>query len=186
MYSEWASLSSLIQQGSEDSQSVLEKFSPGVGREVALSIVRQLAANLGIAQAAEPSSLNNDREIQWCMEVICYGLSLPLNEHDTVRDCVNVYCEWLSALYSSPKISVPRPIIEDSNFYARKIISHFHNLFVPRRGEGKKEINYLITKKNYYYSIYLKINLLYFSGKLHFYFKYTFSRSLAIFVSGFR
>lgn len=135
MYSEWASLSSLIQQGSEDSQSVLEKFSPGVGREVALSIVRQLAANLGIAQAAEPSSLNNDREIQWCMEVICYGLSLPLNEHDTVRDCVNVYCEWLSALYSSPKISVPRPIIEDSNFYARKIISHFHNLFVPRRGE---------------------------------------------------
>ncbi|XP_033225547.1 ral GTPase-activating protein subunit beta isoform X3 [Belonocnema kinseyi] len=135
MYSEWASLSTLIQQGSEDSQSVLEKFAPGVGREVALSIVRQLAANLGIAQAAEPSPLNTDREIQWCMEVICFGLSLPLTEHDTVRDCVSVYCEWLSALYTSPKITVPRPIIEDSNFYARKIISHFHNLFVPRRGE---------------------------------------------------
>ncbi|XP_015175300.1 PREDICTED: ral GTPase-activating protein subunit beta isoform X2 [Polistes dominula] len=135
MYSEWASLSILIQQGSEESQSVLEKFSPGAGKEVALSIVRQLAANLGITQAAEPSPLCTDKEVQWCMEVICYGLSLPLAEHDTVRDCVNVYCEWLSALYSTPKISVPRPIIDDPNFYARKIISHFHNLFIPRKGE---------------------------------------------------
>ncbi|KAL6447256.1 hypothetical protein ACFW04_001486 [Cataglyphis niger] len=141
MYSEWASLSTLIQQGSEESQSVLEKFPPGAGKEVALSIVRQLAANLGITQAAEPSPLSTDKEVQWCMEVICFGLSLPLAEHDTVRDCVNIYCEWLSALYSTPKISVPRPIIDDSNFYARKIISHFHNLFVPRKGEGTDTIN---------------------------------------------
>ncbi|XP_011866254.1 PREDICTED: ral GTPase-activating protein subunit beta isoform X1 [Vollenhovia emeryi] len=135
MYSEWASLSTLIQQGSEESQSVLEKFPPGAGKEVALSIVHQLAANLGITQAGEPSPLSTDKEVQWCMEVICFGLSLPLAEHDTVRDCVNIYCEWLSALYSSPKISVPRPIVDDPNFYARKIISHFYNLFVPRKGE---------------------------------------------------
>ncbi|KAG8323784.1 hypothetical protein J6590_107285, partial [Homalodisca vitripennis] len=67
--------------------------------------------------------------------VICYGLSLPLSEHDTIRDCVNVYCEWLTALYSVPKLSVPRPVCEDPNLYARKMISHFHNLFVPRKGE---------------------------------------------------
>lgn len=143
MYSEWASLSTLIQQGSEESQSVLEKFPPGAGKEVALSIVRQLAANLGITQAGEPSPLSTDKEVQWCMEVICFGLSLPLAEHDTVRDCVNIYCEWLSALYSTPKISVPRPIIDDSNFYARKIISHFHNLFVPRKGEGRARLIFI-------------------------------------------
>lgn len=141
MYSEWTSLSNLIQQGSEETQSVLDKFGPGVGKDVALSIVRSLAANLGITQAAEPSPLNTDREVQWCMEVICYGLSLPLVEHDTVRDCVNVYCEWLTALYSSAKISVPKPIADDPNFYARKIIGHFHNLFVPRRGEGNQMKN---------------------------------------------
>ncbi|XP_014219177.1 ral GTPase-activating protein subunit beta isoform X2 [Copidosoma floridanum] len=135
MYSEWASLSILIQQGSEDSQSVLEKFNSVVGKDVTLSIVRQLAANLGIAQAAEASPLITDKEVQWCMEVICFGLSLPLTEHDTVRDCVNVYCEWLSALYTSPKICVPKPIADDSNYYARKIIGHLHNLFVPRKGE---------------------------------------------------
>lgn len=141
MYSEWASLSILVQHGSEESKSVLEKFSPNVGKEVALSIVRHLAVNLGITQPAEPSSLCTDKDVQWCMEVICYGLSLSLAEHDTIRDCVNVYCEWLSALYSNPKISVPRPIVEDPNFYARKIISHFHNLFVPRKGEGENRLN---------------------------------------------
>lgn len=70
-------------------------------------------------------------------QILCHGLSLPLSEHDTIRDCVNVYCEWLSALHPTPKICVPKPICDDPNVYARKIISHFHNLFVPRKGEGE-------------------------------------------------
>lgn len=71
-------------------------------------------------------------------QVICYGLSLPLSEHDTIRDCVHIYCDWLSALYETPKVSVPKPVCNDPNLYARKIISHFYNLFVPRKGEGKR------------------------------------------------
>ncbi|XP_033610459.1 ral GTPase-activating protein subunit beta isoform X8 [Cryptotermes secundus] len=141
MYSEWASLTSLIQNGNEESQSVLGKFPMGSGKEVAMAVVKQLAANLGFAQAAEPSPLTTDREVQWCMEVICFGMSLPLNEHDTIRDCVHVYCEWLSALHPVPKVSVPRPVCEDPNLYARKMICHFHNLFVPRKGEGADTIN---------------------------------------------
>lgn len=172
MYSEWASLSTLILQGSEESQSVLGKFPPGTGKEVALSIVHQLAANLGITQAGEPSSLSTDKEVQWCMEVICYGLSLPLAEHDTVRDCVNIYCEWLSALYSTPKISVPRPIVDDPNFYARKIISHFHNLFVPRKGEGKSQ----------FYFLYINTII---SSLIIFMFSFL-QKSLAFFISGSR
>ncbi|XP_069691801.1 ral GTPase-activating protein subunit beta isoform X2 [Periplaneta americana] len=135
MYSEWASLTSLIQNGNEESQSVLGKFPMAAGKEVAMAVVKQLAANLGFAQAAEPSPLTTDREVQWCMEVICFGMSLPLSEHDTIRDCVHVYCEWLSALHPVPKISVPKPVCEDPNLYARKMICHFHNLFVPRKGE---------------------------------------------------
>lgn len=71
------------------------------------------------------------------MEVLCFGLSLPLFEHQAIKDCVNVYCEWLSALLPAPKPCVPQPIIDDPNLYARKIISHFHYLFVPRKDEGK-------------------------------------------------
>jgi hypothetical protein len=68
MYSEWASLTSLIQNGNEESQSVLGKFPVAAGKEVAVAVVKQLAANLGFAQAAEPSPLSTDREVQWCME----------------------------------------------------------------------------------------------------------------------
>nr|CAD7427351.1 unnamed protein product [Timema monikensis] len=141
MYSEWASLSALIQNGCDESQSVLGKLPMSAGREVALSVVKQLASNLGIVQPAESSPLDSDRDVQWCMEVICFGLSLPLSEHDTIRDCVNVYCEWLSALHPIPKVCVPLPVCEDPNLYARKMISHFHNLFVPRKGEGADTIN---------------------------------------------
>lgn len=70
MYSEWASLSNAVTSGtSVDSTSVLLKFPASSGRDVALSVVRQLAANLGIAQAAELSSLTTDKEVLWCMEV---------------------------------------------------------------------------------------------------------------------
>lgn len=77
------------------------------------------------------------------MDVICFGLSLPLQEHETIKDCVNVYCEWLTALHPQPRISVPKPICEDANLYARQIINHFHNLFVPRQGESK----YIVPRK---------------------------------------
>lgn len=76
-------------------------------------------------------------QVLWCMDVICHGLSLPLHDHETIRDCVNVYCDWLTSLMPNPRITVPKPICDDANIYARKIINHFHNLFVPRPGEGE-------------------------------------------------
>lgn len=76
-------------------------------------------------------------QVLWCMDVICHGLSLSLHDHETIRDCVNVYCDWLTSLMPNPRITVPKPICDDANIYARKIINHFHNLFVPRPGEGE-------------------------------------------------
>ncbi|XP_062549212.1 ral GTPase-activating protein subunit beta isoform X7 [Armigeres subalbatus] len=138
MYSEWASLVPSITENitNAQSQSVLGKFGIAGGRDVAAVVVKQLAGNLGITNAAEPSTLVADQEVQWCMDVICHGLSLPLAEHDIIKDCVNIYCEWLTALLPNPKISVPKPICDDPNTYVRKIIKHLYNLFVPRPGEG--------------------------------------------------
>uniref|UniRef100_A0A1A9W0F5 Rap-GAP domain-containing protein n=1 Tax=Glossina brevipalpis TaxID=37001 RepID=A0A1A9W0F5_9MUSC len=143
MYGEWVSLSTQITANScgAQSYSVLNKFPASAGREVAVSVVKQLASNLGITQNAEPSHLVKDEEVNWCMDVICFGLTLPLQEHETIKDCVNVYCEWLTALHPQPRISVPKPICEDANMYCRKIVNHFHNLFVPRHGESADTIN---------------------------------------------
>ncbi|XP_065095233.1 ral GTPase-activating protein subunit beta isoform X7 [Ochlerotatus camptorhynchus] len=143
MYSEWASLVPTITENitNAQSQSVLGKFGIVGGRDVAAVVVKQLAGNLGITNAAEPSTLVADQEVQWCMDVICHGLSLPLSEHDIIKDCVNIYCEWLTALLANPKISVPKPICDDPNTYVRRIIKHLYNLFVPRPGEGTDTIN---------------------------------------------
>lgn len=75
------------------------------------------------------------------MEVIGYGLALPLSDHDTIKDCVNIYCEWLSALLPEPKTCVPSPIVQDPNLYARKIVQHLYHLFVPRPGDGSEMIH---------------------------------------------
>ncbi|CAA9993032.1 unnamed protein product [Nesidiocoris tenuis] len=139
MYSEWASLASLVRHETTDRESVLSKF-PDAGKDVAMAIVKELASNISLTQAPAPSNLSTDRDVLWCMEVICYGLSLPLNEHDAIRDCVHIYCDWLSVLHPVPNVSVPRPIIDDPNLYARKMIGHLHNLFIPRKGEGADTI----------------------------------------------
>lgn len=59
-----------------------------------------------------------------------------MTEHDTIRDSVNIYCEWLMALLK-PKICTPKPVCEDPNRYARIIIKHLYSLFVPRPDSSK-------------------------------------------------
>lgn len=70
MYTEWISLSPIIEANSNgaQSQSVLNKFSGAAGREVAVAIVKQLANSLGLTQPAEPNSLAktlNDDEVTY-------------------------------------------------------------------------------------------------------------------------
>ena len=142
MYSEWSSLTVQLQTLGTATQSVLAKLPPEDGKQVVASVVHTVAQNLGITVPADakPSPLQTEEEVNWCMEVICHGLCLPLEDHMIIRDCVNIYCEWLSALLPQPKICVPKPVIEEPNHYARKIITHFNHLFVPRKGEGEKSL----------------------------------------------
>ena len=65
------------------------------------------------------------------MEVLCYGLTLPLIEYDTVKGSVSIYIDWLSVA-SSPKANVPPPIVADPLPYIRMMISHLENLFMPK------------------------------------------------------
>lgn len=138
MYVDWTSIG-----GRETSHSVLTKLPPEDAKRVVVSVVKNVASQLGLAspREAKPSTLSTDDEVAWVMEVLCYGLSLPLAEHDTIKDCVNVYCEWMSGLLPEPKACVPMPIIGDPNLFARKILSHLYHLFVPRRTEAQEMIH---------------------------------------------
>uniref|UniRef100_A0A4W4EZX2 Ral GTPase-activating protein subunit alpha/beta N-terminal domain-containing protein n=1 Tax=Electrophorus electricus TaxID=8005 RepID=A0A4W4EZX2_ELEEL len=126
MYSEWRSLH-LVVQSDQGHLSVLHSYPSTVGRDVANAVVRPLGASLG-APVSE-CLLKTDKEVKWTMEVLCYGLTLPL-DGDTVKLCVDVYTDWIMALVSS-RDSIPQPIIKEPNLYVQTILRHLHNLFLP-------------------------------------------------------
>ncbi|XP_031423891.1 ral GTPase-activating protein subunit beta isoform X6 [Clupea harengus] len=127
MYSEWRSLH-LVVQNDQGNVSVLHSYPATVGRDVANAVVRPLGASLG--GPTSESFLKTDKEVKWTMEVLCYGLTLPL-DGDTVKLCVDVYTDWIMALVS-PRDSIPQPIIKEPNLYVQTILKHLHNLFLPR------------------------------------------------------
>lgn len=103
------------------SSSVLSSFPTEASHAVVVSVVKTVASQLGLqvapsncdlsnATSAEqtvqpnPVTLKNESQIVWFMEVVCHGLSLPLGDHEVIKDCVNIYCEWLSALLPNPKV----------------------------------------------------------------------------------
>ncbi|KAM9859251.1 ral GTPase-activating protein subunit beta [Aulostomus maculatus] len=105
--------------------SVLSSFPPSVGQDVAVAVVKPLGVSLGNSDTCSP--LLTDKQVKWTMEVLCYGLSLPL-DCDTVKHCVDVYTDWLMSLVSQ-RDSIPPPIIREPNMYVQKILRHLHNLF---------------------------------------------------------
>lgn len=92
--------------------------------------------------------LDTDRDVNWLMEIIGYGLSMPFSltgEQDSVKDCCTIYLEWLSSSllpfneqnddskYQQLSKLVPVPIRNDPNRYCRKMLSHLYNVFLPRQ-----------------------------------------------------
>ncbi|XP_072853155.2 ral GTPase-activating protein subunit beta isoform X4 [Pogona vitticeps] len=138
MYSEWRSLH-LVIQNDKGHTSVLHSYPDSVGREVANAVVRPLGQilNAPVAVGSE-NLLKTDKEVKWTMEVVCYGLTLPL-DGETVKYCVDVYTDWIMSLVL-PKDSIPLPVIKEPNLYVQSILKHLQNLFVPRQDQSSSQI----------------------------------------------
>ena len=129
MYSEWVSLRHSL-QNDHSNRSVLENFSPSVGRDVAHAVVKNIVQQGG----PDPTKLlKSAQEVEWAMEVLCYGLTLPMNEKDgeIIKGCVNVYLDWLAVL-TKPAKGMPEAIVDDPDKISQRIFQHLRNLFVPR------------------------------------------------------
>lgn len=138
MYSSWTSLQSYLLPESSTG-SILRRFPEGTGKDVVGPVVRCLAQGLGVSGSEQPSRLITEHEVNWAMEVLCHGLYLPFTEHELVRDCVSVYCEWLTVL-SSPKLSVPRAVVDSPGQFCPRILFHLYNVFVPRDKSGPDHV----------------------------------------------
>ena len=131
MYSECVSLSDNVQQQKYGNNVLysFSKLSSETGHEVVLSVLKPLEE---LVSGRSPASfLSSAEQVEWTMEVIGYGLTLPLSDRQLLQGCVSVYRDWLTALYFK-KRSVPQPIVDNPNRYAPVIFNHFCALFVPR------------------------------------------------------
>uniref|UniRef100_A0A8C7N101 Ral GTPase-activating protein subunit beta n=1 Tax=Oncorhynchus kisutch TaxID=8019 RepID=A0A8C7N101_ONCKI len=127
MYSDWRSLHLMV-QSDQGHLSVLHTYPGGVGLEVANAVVKPLG--MAAIPMATENILKTDKEVKWTMEVLCYGLTLPL-EGDTVKLCVDVYTDWMMALVM-PRDSIPQPVVKEPNLYVQTILKHLYNVFLPR------------------------------------------------------
>lgn len=135
MYSEWVSLRHDL-HAEKGNKSVLGNFPKPVGRDIAHTVAKTL---LQEQSTDERNKLSTVAEVDWVMEVFCYGLSLPMTESDgeVIKGCVNVYIDWLSVLLmDEQKQGIPDPLIKEPIKYIRKIFQHLKNLFLIRVDDG--------------------------------------------------
>ncbi len=105
MYSEWKSLTEAV-QNEPNPNSVLTTFPPTVGRDVVHAVLKPLSETTNSTRAPSPNPLSTAEQVHWTMQVIGYGLTLPLNEQQLIASCIDVYDIWLNAL-TTKKGSIP-------------------------------------------------------------------------------
>ncbi|XP_061641492.1 ral GTPase-activating protein subunit beta-like isoform X3 [Phyllopteryx taeniolatus] len=115
--------------------SVLACFPTSEAREVAVAVVTALGANLGTPTGRSP--LRTEAQVKWTLEVLRFGLSLPL-DCATLRACVDIYAHWMTVLVS-PRDSIPPPVVKEPNVYVQKILRHLRALFLPRSERSAPE-----------------------------------------------
>lgn len=82
--------------------------------------------------------LDTVEQVNWTLENIMYGLTLSLDYQDIIKDCWNVYNDWLSVLLNEQKQFVPQAIKDDPINYSRKMLWHLYALFIPRKDSQSK------------------------------------------------
>ncbi len=82
--------------------------------------------------------LDTVEQVNWTLENIMYGLTLSLEYQDTIKDCWNVYHDWLSVLLDEKKHFLPQVIKNDPINYSRKMLWHLYALFIPRKDSQLK------------------------------------------------
>jgi hypothetical protein len=99
--------------------------------------------------------LDTVEQVNWTLENIMYGLTLSLEYQDTIKDCWNVYHDWLSVLLDEKKPFLPPVIKDDPINYSRKMLWHLYALFIPRKESQLKsnELTKHIMVRYFYFLI---------------------------------
>ena len=130
MYSEWLSLTETVKQP-RLADNVLRTFPQERAQEVVASVIKPLKE---MSLGRNYNMLATPEQVNWTMQVIGYGLTLPLSHMELLGNCSDVYREWLTTL-GLRKRTVPLPISNQPDHYAQVIFDQLCVLFVPRENE---------------------------------------------------
>ncbi len=133
MYSEWSSLEDEI-RGESALKNVLNAYPSHAGKDVVNIVLKSLT---DAPRAKDlPVNLSTHDQVKWTMDVISYGLALPLSEHKLIHLCIDVYDSWLTAVGNEPKKSVPKVVKDAPDAYVQIIFKQLSQVFVPRQDGG--------------------------------------------------
>lgn len=108
---------------------VLNAYPFHAGKDVVSLILKSLTETPRAKDL--PVSLTTHEQVKWTMDVISYGLALPLSEHKLMHLCIDVYESWLSTVHEAKK-SVPRALKETPDEYVQTIFKQLSQVFTPR------------------------------------------------------
>ena len=137
MYSEWSSLVDEIRE-ENTLNNVLNAYPAHAGKDVVNIVLKSLTDTPRAKDL--PVSLSTHSQVKWTMDVISYGLALPLSEHKLIHLCVDVYESWLTAVGNEPKKSVPKVIKDTPDDYVQLIFKQLSQVFVPRQDGGSSGV----------------------------------------------
>jgi hypothetical protein len=140
MYANWSSLTADLQDDGSSPSSVLASFGYGTSTAVVQQVVKSLQqqrheeTHVSSADLIFGVHLQTANDVHWTMEVLGYGLTLPLEEETTLKSCIDIYRDWLSPLIGQPVRTVPKPVLDNPEPFGQKIISQYVPVFSPRKG----------------------------------------------------
>ena len=139
MFSGWVDYRSPFGDVSGGPPSVLDKFPPDTGRQIALAVVDSITAPRD-GSSSQPQILSSEDDVDWAMNVIAFGLRLPLEHEETIRKCIVLYQDWLNVLIST-STSAPLCVRSKPEAYARRIVDQFEGIFMLRNdSDGSKTL----------------------------------------------
>ncbi|KAL7720679.1 Rap-GAP domain-containing protein [Entamoeba marina] len=94
-------------------------------------VIKAITTNLITHQTKIIYNLHTDEHVNWVMEVIGAGFSLPLTDIDTISDCLTIYDNWFN-----DESLTPYPVADRKEEYARIAIGQISLLFVRRHDQN--------------------------------------------------
>eukprot|EP00127_Corallochytrium_limacisporum_P001217 Clim_evm4s46 gene=Clim_evmTU4s46 len=123
MYLDWVNHLGLLQEPMDSN--VLQSF-PGDVRYVVVSAVA-----MHLVSQQNRKFLRASAHVQWAMEILAHGFTLPMENANVIEACLSVYQDWLQGAWF-PNDAIPDSVAEDPEMYYRLMFEHLSLLFVPR------------------------------------------------------